>query len=144
MLTDCSNMGLKVTSFTLLQKWHKGKQLCCVSDTSGLVMNYNPGFGSSGSPQPPTALHAYVGECGSTGASQPPSTWSLRPRSSGSGWLCFGGSWRGRMPPVQTCGCWTCGPPLYEACQRCRLHPKASPCHVEATAYSTEDRDLDS
>lgn len=80
-----------------------------------------------------------VAECGSTLGSQLPSTGSWRPQSPGCGWLGSGGSWRGHTPPGQTCGCWTCGPPLCAACQLCHLHPGVSTCHVEATAYKRHE-----
>lgn len=66
---------------------------------------------------------------------QSPSTGNWRPQSRGCGSPGSGGSWRGRTPPVRTCGCWTCGPPWCVTCQLCHWHPKVSLCLVEATAY---------
>lgn len=137
--------------------------LLCVSDTSGLVMNYSPGLCAATATSSDHSVNTnstcnrtrttccfktkekcIVADCGCTQGSLSPSTGSWRPQSRGCGLLGSGGSWRGRMPPGQTCGCWTCGPPLCAACLLCRLHPRVSLCRVGATAYSTRETDLES
>lgn len=114
--------------------------LCCAATSSDHSVNTN----SARSGIQPTCCFktkekCIMADCGCTQGSPSPSTDSWRPQSLGCGWLGSGGSWRGRTPPGQTCGCWTCGPPLCAACLPCHLHPRVSPCHVGATAYRTKE-----
>lgn len=127
---------LKVTSFTSgvppPQQWHRGKQtpVLCVSDTSGLVINYSPGLGATATSfrttvwiwirpatgtAPPAALRpkrkCISANCGCTQCSQRPPTGTRKPQSRGCGSPGSGESWRGRMPLGQICGCWTCDLP---------------------------------
>lgn len=116
----CSNVGLKVTSLTHLFS-KQLKQHGSVSHTGLGLPSDHPACRKSRS----TAL----------------STGSWRSQSSGCGWLGSGGSWRGRTRPVQTCGCWTSGPPWCAACPLCHPHPDESICHEGATACDTGDRE---
>lgn len=136
--------------------------LLCTSDTSGLVTDFSPGLCAATATSPDHSVNTdltgsktrptcrfktrekcIVAGCGCTQGSVSPSTSSWRSQSLDCGWLGSGGSSLGHMPPGQTCGCWTCDPPLCAACPPCHPHPRVSPCHVGATAYNNKDIDLD-